>query len=208
MSNKETLILFLIDKHPSLNNIYGLTKIFDRADFPGNVDEFLTNLKNSELIEIKKSNSSKELPVYKLTANGKEYLKSEFDENRILNFIKTMQNPKFLYELTELILNRNSQKLEIKELERITIFGDGKTKPEVESGIDIILIQDNTVQVGKLNLGKQYEFNMEIDHPKNQKELDILATKIIKEKKPEYLESKNSVIVVCPNHISGRMIWN
>lgn len=98
--------------------------------------------------------------------------------------------------------------MEINELEQIVVFGDGTTKPKVESGINIILIQDEAVQVGKLNLGKQYEFNMEIDHPKNHKELNIVVSKIIKEKKPEYLESENSVIVVCPNHISDRMIWN
>jgi len=108
MSNKESLILFLIDKHPRLNNIYGLTKIFDRADFPGNVSECLNFLMDSELIEINRNNYPEILPVYELTSNGKTYLKSEFNGKNILNFIKTMQNPKFLYELTELILNKNS----------------------------------------------------------------------------------------------------
>jgi DNA-binding PadR family transcriptional regulator len=107
MSNKECLILFLIDKHPRLNNIYGLTQIFDRAEFPGNVSECLNFLKDSELIEINRNNSPEMLPIYKLTSNGKTYLKSEFNGNNILNFIKTMRNPKFLYELTELILKKH-----------------------------------------------------------------------------------------------------
>lgn len=49
---------------------------------------------------------------------------------------------------------------------------------------------------------------MEIEHPKNQSDLDILATDIIKERKPEYIESDKSVIVVCPKNISDKMIWD
>ncbi|MDO5981273.1 hypothetical protein [Flavivirga spongiicola] len=95
----------------------------------------------------------------------------------------------------------------MKELDLIQVYGDGKTVPEIASGTDIILVQNNTVQVGKLNLGEQYDFYMEIDHPKNQGDLDILATEIIKEKKPEYLKSKNSVIAICPKIISDKIIW-
>lgn len=98
--------------------------------------------------------------------------------------------------------------MEIKELEQIIVFANGKTKPEVESGINIILIQGNTAQVGKLNIGKEFDLYMEIDHPKNQNNLNALATQIIKEKRPEYLESKNSVIVICPDYISDKMIWD
>ncbi len=95
----------------------------------------------------------------------------------------------------------------MNELEKITVFGDGSTSPKVESGIEIILIQGSEVQVGKLNLGAQYDFNMEIEHPKNQQELAIVATEIIKEKKPEYLEAENHLILVCPKGVFDKMIW-
>ncbi|WP_299437768.1 hypothetical protein [uncultured Aquimarina sp.] len=96
----------------------------------------------------------------------------------------------------------------MNELDRIKVYGDGKTIPKVASGTYIILIQEKTVQVGKLYLGEQYDFYMEIDHPKNQSDLAILVTELIKEKKPEYLESENSIIVICPKYIADKMIWN
>lgn len=95
----------------------------------------------------------------------------------------------------------------MNELDLIKVYANGKTVPQIISGTDIILIQNNTVQVGKLNLGEQYDFNIEIEHPKNKSELDIKATELIRKKKPEYLKSKNSVIAICPKIISNKMIW-
>jgi hypothetical protein len=94
------------------------------------------------------------------------------------------------------------------ELEKIQVFADGRTSPKVESGSPILLIQEGTVQVGKLNLGEAYEFNMEIEHPVNQTELDLIATKLIKREKPHYLKSEVSVIVSCPKTISNKMKWD
>ncbi len=96
----------------------------------------------------------------------------------------------------------------MNELEKIQIFANGRTSPEVDSGSPILLIQDGTVQVGKLNLGDAYDFNVEIEHPINQSELDVIATKMIKHLKPQYLKSRVSVIVSCPKTISDRMKWN
>ena len=106
MSDKESLILFLIDRHPSLNNIYGLIQLFDRADFPSNVGETLDILKDFNFIIPKKSDSN-ELMKYSTTITGQNYLKTEFNDEEILDYIKTMQNPTFLYELTELLISKN-----------------------------------------------------------------------------------------------------
>jgi hypothetical protein len=95
----------------------------------------------------------------------------------------------------------------MNELDIIKVYADGKTVPEIASGTNIILIQNNIVQVGKLNLGAQYDFNMEIEHPKNQNDLNLIATEIIKDQKPEYLKNANSVIAICPKIISNKMIW-
>ncbi len=92
------------------------------------------------------------------------------------------------------------------KLENIQVFADGRTSPEVNSGSPILLIQDGIVQVGKLNLGDAYDIN--IEHPRNQAELDPIATKLIKDKKPQYLKSETSVIVLCPNTISDMMKWD
>lgn len=96
----------------------------------------------------------------------------------------------------------------MKELDKITVYGDGTTYPTVPSGTDIILIQNENVQVGKLNIGEQYDFYMEIDHPKNKKELDKIAIQLISDIKPEYLNSEESIIALCPKSISEKMVWD
>ncbi|MCX2745420.1 hypothetical protein OO013_16190 [Mangrovivirga sp. M17] len=93
----------------------------------------------------------------------------------------------------------------MKELEKIQIFADGKTIPKIDSGSPILLIQNGSVHVGKINLGESYEFNMEIEHPTNKKVLDPMATKLIEKKRPEYLNSDKSIITLCPNEISDLM---
>jgi hypothetical protein len=95
----------------------------------------------------------------------------------------------------------------MEELTIIKISATGKTEPFVPFGTDIILIQDGTVQVGKLLQDINDEDSVYIDHPKNQAELDILATKEIVQRKPDYLQSDISLIVVCPIEISKKMAW-
>lgn len=107
MTEKELLVLFLIDKLPSLNNIYSLAKLFDRADFPANIDKVLQNLKESELIELAEIRPLNEMPVYKLNDKGKNVLKSDFKKVEIFQYIQTLDNPGFLYEITEKLTNKN-----------------------------------------------------------------------------------------------------
>ncbi|WP_108870248.1 hypothetical protein [Aquimarina aquimarini] len=106
MSVKELLILFLIDKHSSLNNIYSLTRIFDRADFPSDVSNVLKVLMSSKLIEYAENRPLNKMQVYKSTVNGKKLLESNFNQKETLDYINTLEDPKFLYELTELLLNK------------------------------------------------------------------------------------------------------
>jgi hypothetical protein len=96
----------------------------------------------------------------------------------------------------------------IEYFKKIKIFADGKTLPEIKSGQAILLIQNGTVQVGKLNIGDSYDFNMEIEHPTNQLELKLIATELIENKKPDYLKSKYSIIIECPTEISELMVWD
>ncbi|XOV67817.1 MAG: hypothetical protein ACFHU9_01335 [Fluviicola sp.] len=96
----------------------------------------------------------------------------------------------------------------MERLEKIQVFADGRTSPEVDSGSPILLIQDGVVQVGKLNLGDAYDLNMEIEYPTNQSELDPMATNLIKDEKPEYLKGELSVILLCLNTISDKMKWD
>ena len=95
----------------------------------------------------------------------------------------------------------------MKELTIIKISATGKTDPNIHFGTDILLIQDGTVQVGKLLQDPEDKESFYIGHPTNQTDLDILATKIVKEQKPEYLKSDVALTVTCPAEISKDMLW-
>lgn len=95
----------------------------------------------------------------------------------------------------------------MKELTIIKISATGQTEPYVPSGTDILLIQDGTVQVGKLFQDPYEPESVYIDHPKNQTDLGFRATKIIQEQKPEYLKSEIALTVICPGDISKDMLW-
>ena len=95
----------------------------------------------------------------------------------------------------------------MRDLEQIHVSADGKTSPDVGPGSSILLIQDGIVQVGILNIGDADDFNVEIDHPINQSELDPVATQLITNERPEYLISESSIIAVCPPSIAVRMKW-
>ncbi len=93
------------------------------------------------------------------------------------------------------------------ELTIIQIYADGRREPDIPFGTAILLIQDGVVSVGKLMCDPEDSTSVYIDHPKNQKELDLEAMKIVKEKRPEYLKSEIDLTVICPHHIANTMIW-
>lgn len=95
----------------------------------------------------------------------------------------------------------------MKELTVIKIFATSRTEPPIPFGTDVILIQDGSVQVGRLLQDPDDNESVYIDHPKNQVDLDLRAMKIITEQKPEYLRSDISLTVTCPTSISQDMLW-
>jgi hypothetical protein len=107
MNVKELLVLFLIDKHPSLNSIYSLTQIYDRADFPANIAQVLKNLKESELIELAEVRPLNKMPIYKSSSKGKKELELNFKKTEIFKYIKGLENPDFLYEITQKLIIKN-----------------------------------------------------------------------------------------------------
>ena len=107
MSKKELLVLFLIDKLPSLNNIYSLTRLYYRADFPANIDQVLKDLKSSKLIEFAENRTLNKMQVCKSSFKGRKVMKSDFNLVEILDYINTLDNPDFLYEITEKLMNKN-----------------------------------------------------------------------------------------------------
>ncbi len=93
------------------------------------------------------------------------------------------------------------------ELTEIKVFATGKTVPFIESGTAIIKIENGLVTVGKLNYDLDVDWSLEIEHPKNEYELNPIAMDVILKSKPEYLKSKDSIIVTCPANIEFKMKW-
>lgn len=95
----------------------------------------------------------------------------------------------------------------LDELTEIRITATGETKPRVDSGIEILLVQNGIVSVGRLNYDPNEFFSTEIEHPANQKDLDSLATEIVKSRRSELLTSGISYVLTSPINSNERMIW-
>ena len=92
-------------------------------------------------------------------------------------------------------------------LQKITVWADGRTEPAIASGTAIILIQDRKVEVGRLILEEDDYGSFFIEHPINSAELNANAFDIINQES-ELLESRTSVIVLCPQGIASKMLWS
>lgn len=89
----------------------------------------------------------------------------------------------------------------------IEVKPDGSTVPQVESETEILLIQDKTVSVGMLCYDDDDYKDVYIDHPENEVELNPEAMALVKEHCPEHLQTKSSVVVICPEELAGKMIF-
>jgi hypothetical protein len=95
----------------------------------------------------------------------------------------------------------------MRELTKIQIFANGKTVPYIEPGTAIIKIEDGLVAAGKLNYDLKIDWSLHIEYPKNEIELNQAAKEIIRKFNPEYLKSKDAVIIVCPKELESKMKW-
>ena len=93
------------------------------------------------------------------------------------------------------------------EFTLIEVFGNGRTEPHIPSETIILLIQDGKAAVGRFMQDSENQSSFYIDHPKNQNDLDIQATAIVKERKPEYLKSDRALILICPTEILLKTIF-
>ncbi|MBF9142994.1 hypothetical protein [Hymenobacter properus] len=91
-------------------------------------------------------------------------------------------------------------------LQKVTVYADGSTEPEVASGTPIILIQNGEVEVGRLVLEEDDYGSNSIEHPSNSEDLKREAFDAVR-KEPALLVSEKAVIVVCPQSLSSKMIW-
>jgi DNA-binding PadR family transcriptional regulator len=101
MTSKQKLILFLISRDPGIRDIYTMVKIFDRADFPSQIDENLQPLLDNDLIYVSENFDNGTPNKYAITERGEAYLNENFNDTEIIDYINTMDNPDFLLRLTQ-----------------------------------------------------------------------------------------------------------
>jgi DNA-binding MarR family transcriptional regulator len=108
MTAKQKLILFLISCDPGIRSIYKMVQIYDRADFPSKMTENLDPLLNDNLIFVSENFNNGTPSTYSITEKGKEFLKNNFVDTEVIEFIKTMQNPELLLQITEACIARKN----------------------------------------------------------------------------------------------------
>jgi DNA-binding MarR family transcriptional regulator len=108
MTTKQKLILFLISCNPGIRDIYTMIKIFDRADFPSKMGENLEQLLDNNLIYVTHNFDNGTPNRYAVTDNGKAYLDNNFNETETIEYIKKLDNPDFLLQLTQTYIDKKN----------------------------------------------------------------------------------------------------
>jgi hypothetical protein len=101
MEQIEKLILFLVNADPGIKGIYALVRLFDRVNFPGKIGESIDKLMEKNFIVVTNLFDNGTPAEYDTTKEGKEYLKTEFKGDEILEYIKIFDNSEILYLLTK-----------------------------------------------------------------------------------------------------------
>jgi DNA-binding MarR family transcriptional regulator len=108
LTKKQKLILFLIYSEPGIRGIYTLVKIFDRVDFPANMKANLDPLIEKNLIVVFENFDNGTAKNYRITESGKKFLSENFNDLEIIDYIKTMDEPSLLLELTEKYIEKKN----------------------------------------------------------------------------------------------------
>lgn len=108
LNKKQILILFLIASEPGIKGIYSLVKLFDKADFPARISENIDKLLQNHLIVVSENFDNGTPKNYKITENGKVFLKHNFNDLEILEYVKEMDEPKLISEITEVYINKKN----------------------------------------------------------------------------------------------------
>jgi DNA-binding MarR family transcriptional regulator len=105
---RQKLILFLISCNPGIRDIYNMVKIYDRADFPSEVDKNLKPLLDNGLIFVSKNFDNGTPSIYEITEKGKIYLDQNINEKEIINYVTNMQSPALLLQITQKYFDRKN----------------------------------------------------------------------------------------------------
>jgi len=108
MTEKQKILLFLISCDPGVRSIYKMVKVYDRASFPFKVTENLQPLLDEKLIVVSKYFDNGTANEYKITEKGEEFLNHNFNDEEIIHFIKTMDDPDQLLMITQAYIDRKN----------------------------------------------------------------------------------------------------
>jgi DNA-binding MarR family transcriptional regulator len=108
MTTRQKLILFLIYCNPGIRDIYQMVKVYDRADFPSSMEENLKPLLEEGLIYVSKNLDNGTPFIYEITEEGIIYLEQNFDDIEIIEYVKNMQNPYLLLQITQSYIDRKN----------------------------------------------------------------------------------------------------
>jgi DNA-binding PadR family transcriptional regulator len=100
--------MFLISCDPGIRDIYTMTNIYDRADFPSKVTENLDILLDNNLIYVAQNFDNGTANKYEITENGRKYLDENFDAEEVVCFIKTLDNPNQLLSIIQTYFDRQN----------------------------------------------------------------------------------------------------
>lgn len=108
VSIKQKLILYLISCEPGIKDIYSLVKVFDKADFPSEMTENLNFLIENHMIKVEQYFENGSAKKYKITETGRGFLKENFIDTEVINYIKTMDNQEQLLLITQTYLGKEN----------------------------------------------------------------------------------------------------
>jgi len=104
ISLRDQLVLLLIAKS-GINNIFQLVMKFDRCDFPGEVGKNLSILLDRQLIYVSAIDAFNHPTKYAPTEKGEALVRSDINPQAIIEHVKKMNNPDFMFELVQAIFN-------------------------------------------------------------------------------------------------------
>jgi hypothetical protein len=93
----------------------------------------------------------------------------------------------------------------VKPLNQVTIAVDGQTDPSIPSPIPLIELRDRAVWSVKIWIFG--DFGSHSESPLNEPELIPVAEELIRQTKPELLDTVKSTKLICPIEIAERMLW-
>jgi len=85
-----------------------MIKVYDRADFPSRIGENLKPLLDNNLIFVAQNFENGTANKYEITEAGKTYLNHDFNDDEIIDFIKSFDNPEQLLQITKTYIDRKN----------------------------------------------------------------------------------------------------